>query len=128
MSIAEDCAERFKNLILEEFANKHLSGNLSRSVRLYKIDSRRVAVSIKPESYNVAEYIKNHILITYPTRSYAQQLNATGSKISYYYKGSTITKQIGNHQNFIETNLKKAVEETIKSKKGAKIEKWNIHN
>lgn len=78
-----------KEAIQEEFRFIHLSGNLANTVKIEIVDNKKVKVVIPAETYNLAEYRKNKVIVHDHKGSYADIVNKTG--------GFSKT-----HQNFVD--------------------------
>ena len=102
--------------IEDEFSNKHLSGNL---VRTLKIDRAQgiIRLEIPAPTYNMLLYQSKGVIVHYGgNKSYASKLDETGSEFYVYpfgtRKGSYLIKP-HNHKDFVEKVIQEALQEFI---------------
>lgn len=105
----------FANLIVqyikEDFEKKHLSGNLMNTIQIEKTQDG-IAVIIPAEKYNIPLFIREGIVLHSGTGSYASTLDEEGSiiRLPRGGPGRPKDKYVGNHKDFVEKAINKAIE------------------
>lgn len=99
--LAEKLAKEIIKCIQEEFADKHLTGLLAKSI---KVESRGDGfdVVIDPIIYDIGLYLKKGIIVQKKVGSYSSKLNEQGSPWK-------------NHQKYIYNSISKAIENVLKA-------------
>lgn len=102
-------AEYIKAEIKEDFAEKHLSGNLMNTIFVSKTPDG-FQVEIPAEIYNMYQFQMHGVVIHTGKGSYANQLDTTGSEFFSYKKGGgRVWVTPHNHKNYIETSIRRAI-------------------
>ncbi len=102
-----ELATIFLKNIQEEFALKHLSGNLVGSLQLVA-EKDSVKIIIPAQTYDMYAYVKQGIIIPNSSGSYASELDINGSKIFGH--------QISNHKGYIDKIINQSIEEWVSIK------------
>ena len=104
-------AESIVEAIKEEFAIKHLSGNLVETIKVVATE-KGIEIDIPAETYNMLKYQQDGVIVHTNHGSYASRLNETGSEFYVYpnegtRKGARLIKP-HNHIGFIDRCVDKA--------------------
>lgn len=99
--LAEKLAFEIERCIKEEFSDKHLTGLLTKSIKIEKtFDGYDVVID--PIIYDIGLYLKKGIIIQKKAGSYASGLNTKGSPWN-------------NHKKYIYDCIGKAIENVLKA-------------
>jgi hypothetical protein len=128
----EELALLIASEIKNGFANKHLANVLSTHIDIINNDNE-TAIYIHAPNYNTAEYIDTGVVLYTNDGSFAIDLATEGSVVEKYRipkqrpRITNITKKYyyGNHENFVEIAIKKAVEMWQTKYKG-EIKQWHL--
>jgi hypothetical protein len=99
----------------DEFQEKHLSGNLIRTVDVI-IDEDNIRIEIPAPTYNMLKYQKEGVVVHTNHGSYASKLDIEGSSFMIYPNDSrkgSFRIHPGNHQGFVDKVLKSAIQEWL---------------
>lgn len=92
----------FENNIKEEFATKHLSGNLMNSIEVIEGEDY-FQIVIPAKIYNFYQFQKTGVVIPRGMGSYASKLDTQGSEfVLYPDKGGRIFKKPHNHIGYVD--------------------------
>ncbi len=113
--------------ILQDFYDKHLTGNLMDSIVVEEVDGK-VRVVINAPTYNMLEYFRTKTIIHTGHGSYASKLDREGSSF-FAYKGETRKGSYrifpGNHKNYIETAIQISLQQWKNlMQKDMSLKKW----
>ena len=100
--------------IKEEFAIKHLSGNLARTIKVYRTGDNEFAIHIPAQTYNMLEFQKHGVVIYNGQGSYASKIDNQGSQFLIYpQEGRKGSFRIypGNHQGYINKVINRSIME-----------------
>lgn len=99
--LAQKLAYEIEKCIQEEFADKHLTGLLTKSIKVEKtFDGYDVVID--PIIYDIGLYLKKGIIIQKKAGSYSSELNDSGSPWKH-------------HQNYIYNSISKAIDNVLKA-------------
>ncbi len=97
-----------------EFALKHLSGNLARTIKVSRNANNQISIHIPAQTYNMLVYQKTGVIVYNGQGSYASKLDTEGSKFFVYPKnmrsGSFQIKP-GNHKGYINKIINESIVE-----------------
>lgn len=110
-------AENIYKQVRREFAKKHMSGNLAKTMHFHKTNNGYV-VTIPAEIYNMYQYQMHGVIIPTGKGSYASRLDKEGSKFFIYdKKGGRRWIEPKNHIGYVDESIRKAINITFKRKK-----------
>ena len=101
-----------KNL-LEEFAMKHLSGNLMESITVETLGDE-INIHIPAETYNMLEFFRTGAIVKTYKGSYASKLDEEGSSFNIYPNGErkgSFRANYGNHKGYVERIIRESFQE-----------------
>ena len=101
-----------KNL-KEEFALKHLSGNLVNTIKIEKMGDE-INIHIPAQTYNMLLYQSKGVVVHTSNGSYASKLDEEGSSFMVYPNGKKSgSKRISprNHKGYIDKVINKSIRE-----------------
>lgn len=117
-SDAERLGKNIAKQIKSEFAKKHMSGNLTGTMRYGKLKGDRYYVHIPAEVYNMYQYQMHGVIVPTGKGSYASQLDKEGSKFFVYdRRGGRRWIEPKNHIGYLDSSIRKAINVTFKKKK-----------
>ena len=97
---AEKLASQIEKCIKEEFNAKHLTGSISKAIKVEKTE-KGYDIVIDPVIYDLNLYLTKKVIVRKQSGSYASALDTKGSPW-------------GNHKGFIDNCLKKAIDNFLK--------------
>ena len=118
----EQLAQIITRKIKEDFEDKHLSGNLARTIEVHGSEDK-IEIVIPARTYNMLLYQTRHIVVPRGNGSYASKLDEQGSEFYVYTYGTRKgSKKIhpGNHKGFVD----KAIQEGIREWFGILADKY----
>lgn len=96
----------------KEFGEKHLSGNLLKTIQVISTGDGDYIIRIPAETYNMLLYQKEGVIVHTSHGSYAKKLDEEGSSFMVYpndnRKGSYRINP-GNHKGFVDRVIKEAL-------------------
>jgi len=97
--------------IMEEFGDRHLSGNLMSTLEV-TYGAGTVAISIPAEVYNFYEFFKTGAIVPRGKGSYASSLDIRGSEyVVYDDKGKRTFKRPRNHVGYVNRIINDSIAE-----------------
>lgn len=115
--IGEKELERLATLIVnklkEEFTQKHLSGNLLKTITIERMGDQ-INIIIPAKTYNMLLYQTQGVVVHTSHGSYASKLDEEGSSFMIYPSGTRKgSKRIkpGNHKGYIDNIIDNAIQE-----------------
>lgn len=127
--VADEDVLLFANLLVEyikeDFEDKHLSKNLINTIQIEKTNDG-MAVIIPAEKYNMPLFLREGVVVSSGTGSYASSLNETGSiiRLPGSGPGRPREKKIGHHIGYVE----KAINKALETWQGMMQDKYEIKN
>lgn len=109
----EDLAYCIKNALREEFADKHLSGNLLNTIKIEVVGDDKVNVIIPAEVYNFYRFFKDRVIIPRGGGSYASRLDKEGSSFVVYHKGGRSFVKPHNHIGYVDRVINEALDQWL---------------
>lgn len=106
-------ARTIVNKLEEEFAMKHMSLNLVKTIRVEKL-SDQIKIYIPAQTYNMLLFQTKGVVVHTSHGSYASKLDQEGSKFYSYKNGTRKGSKLiarGNHKGYIDKVIRQAVEE-----------------
>ena len=121
MEIGRKELDRLASLIVEklkeEFSDKHLSGNLIKTIKVENLGDQ-IIINIPAKTYNMLLYQTQGVVVHTSNGSYASKLDEKGSEFYAYpngtRKGGKFIKP-GHHKGYVDKIINKAIEEWSKS-------------
>ena len=117
MKVGEKELEQLARLIVqklrEEFALKHLSGNLVNTITVENLGNE-IKINIPAKTYNMLLYQTKGVVVHTSNGSYASKLDEEGSKFFVYPQGTRKgSKRIspGNHKGYVDKIINQAISE-----------------
>ena len=117
MKVGEKELEQLARLIVqklkEEFALKHLSGNLANTITVENLGNE-IKINIPAKTYNMLLYQTKGVVVHTSNGSYASKLDEEGSKFFIYPQGERKgSKRIapGNHKGYVDKIVNQAISE-----------------
>ena len=101
------------NKLKEEFATKHMSLNLVKTIKIEKL-SDEIKIYIPAQTYNMLLFQTKGVVVHTSHGSYASRLDEEGSKFYSYKNGKRAGSKLivrGNHKGYIDKVIKKAIDE-----------------
>lgn len=97
----------------EEFAIKHLSGNLINTISVESVGDE-IKIYIPAKTYNMLLFQRDGVIVHTSNGSYASKLDEEGSEFYTYPKGTRKgAKKVkpGNHRGYIDKVINRAISE-----------------
>lgn len=97
----------------EEFAIKHLSGNLVNTITV-EMASDEINIRIPAQTYNMLKYLEKGVVIHTSHGSYASKLDEEGSSFMVYPEGSrkgSHRVSPRNHKGYIDKIINSSIQE-----------------
>lgn len=119
----EDLARIIQEKLKEEFADKHLSGNLINTIKIEN-NVDEIKIHIPAQTYNMLKYQQEGVIIHTGHGSYASKLDTVGSEFYIYHKNTrkgSFKIKPHNHIGYIDRVINKAIKEWRQGK-DAKVE------
>lgn len=102
------------NKIEEEFAIKHMSGNLTNTIEVLASQDK-IEVVIPAQVYDMLLYQKKGVIVHTGNESYASELDKEGSSIVIYSHGKETNIALHNHKGYIDKVINDAIVEWLGS-------------
>ncbi|MCR4661688.1 MAG: hypothetical protein K5765_06815 [Clostridia bacterium] len=128
MDLNHDDLEKLASLVVdkirEEFALKHLSGNLVDTLRIENFDDK-IEVIIPAEVYDMLLYQTKGVIVHTGEGSYASTLDENGSELYVYgEEGNGLVKITPrNHRDFVNKAIQGAINEWVALKGELRVSK-----
>lgn len=101
-TLVKSLADSIVDKIKDNFAQAHLSGNLSDTIYVEKVGHDEYKIHIPAQVYDQMEWIKNKVIVyQYEKGSYAEQVNKEGGIVN--------GKHTGNHIGYVEESISKGI-------------------
>ena len=117
MKAGEDELRKLAEIIIrklkEEFALKHLSGNLANTITV-EMASDEINIRIPAQTYNMLKYLEKGVVIHTSHGSYASKLDEEGSSFMVYPGGSkkgSHRVSPRNHVGYIDRIINSSIQE-----------------
>lgn len=109
----ENLAQIIIKNIKEEFAIKHLSGNLENTITVEDYGNE-IKINIPAQTYNMLLYQQKGVVVHTSHGSYASRLDEEGSSFMVYPNGSKAGSHRispGNHKGFLDKTIDQSIQE-----------------
>lgn len=113
----KELATMIANNIKDGFEKKHLSGNLAKTIRVYKTDDGW-DIEIPAEIYDMRKWFEEGAVVYTGEGSYASQLDLEGSAFAVWRNGKRYWVAPRNHRDYLPSAVINAVSDWCRKRRG----------